>query len=426
MVVTGTSNVAELRRAAGHTQKSFVATFGREAELLGLDASVTVRQLRRWEREKPPPLPHPSQQSVLESLFGWSLVEMGFEVPVHRMTEACNVGHAEVVKRRTFAIDAGTVMVGAVLSRREGSRVGTADIDRLRSQLHRLYRTDHTAGSAPARARARQIEGRLTHTLSRGSYTARVGRSLQGMLSELRSLQAWFGYDGGPIEQARTASVEALTSAQLTGDPLLRISALDTLILLSIKADRVWEAASAVDYGYRLASTAGAGPAVRLVIALREANVATHTHDFTAARRALTRGISYAGRLDTDTDVPPWAAFAGEGEVDYATASMYVRAEQPRQAIPFLRAAVSRLGNGYGRNTAWYRSKLAGVLLRAGEVEEACAEMHAVLDTHGSITSARLVRRMQSFRQQAACYDTADARDCAARIRDITAGSAPS
>lgn len=423
--MTGTSRVAELRRAASHTQRSFIAAFCREATRLGVDASVTIRQLRRWERETPPPLPHPAQQAVLEATFGMPLVEMGFEVPAHRMTEARDVGQAEDVKRRTFTIDTGALAAGALLSRREGSRIGSADVDRLRTQLHSLFRMDHTAGSVPARARARQFQGHITQILTHGSYTAEVGRSVQGMLAELYSLQAWLGYDGGPIEQARTASVEALTSAQLTGDPLLHISALDTFILLSIKVERVWEAASAVDYGYRLATTAGAGPTVRLVIALREANVTTHTNDLASARRALGRGISYLGRLDIDADVPPWAAFAGAGEVDYATASMYLRAERPRQAVPFLRSAVAGLGNGYTRNTAWYRSKLAGVLLQAGEVEEACGEMHAVLDTRGSITSPRLVRRMRSFQQQATRYDTAMAHDCVARIRDSTAGSTP-
>lgn len=415
--------LAQLREEAGYTQASFVQAFAAEAARLGIDASVTIRQLRRWERESPPPLPHPGQQAALESVFGLPLAEMGFEVPGHRTAGFDAVGQAGEVKRRTFTADVGALAAGALVSRQAGSRIGANDVDRLREQLHSLYRTDHTAGSAQAQVRAQRVEKGITQALGNGSYTSGVGRDLQGMLSELYSLQAWLGYDGGPVDQARIASVEALTSAQLTGDPLLHISALDTLILLSVKANRTWEASSAVDYAYRLADSAGAGATVRLVIALREANVAIYTNDLGNARRALSRGMSFLGRMDSDTDVPPWARFAGVGEVDYATASMYLRAGKPHRALPFLRSTIGGLGSGYTRNNAWYRAKLAGVLLQAEEVEEACAEMHAVLDTRDGISSPRLMRRMQTFRQRAADYDTATARDCAARIRDTVGSS---
>ncbi|MDJ1133630.1 hypothetical protein [Streptomyces iconiensis] len=110
---------------------------------------------------------------------------------------------------------------------------------------------------------------------------------------------------------------------------------------------------------------------------------------------------------------------------------MYLRTEQPRRALPFLRSAVGGrrsavggLESGYTRNSAWYRAKLAGVLLQAEEVEEACAEMHVVLDTQASISSPRLMRRMEAFRRRASVYDTAKAQDCAARIRDTLGDTA--
>jgi len=55
------SELARLRRAAGHTQESFLADFAHWARLIGANAAVGVRQLRRWEAEDPPPLPHPGQ-----------------------------------------------------------------------------------------------------------------------------------------------------------------------------------------------------------------------------------------------------------------------------------------------------------------------------------------------------------------------------
>jgi len=389
---------------------------------MGVHASVSVRQLRRWERESPPPLPHPSQQMVLEAIFGVPLVEMGFGVPQHRLTVSAPMSDAETVKRRTFVADVGALAVGSLMSDRPSPRVGTADIAQLRKKLDALYRMDHSLGSVPALERSHRIEEKITGALRSASYTGRVGRELQTLLAELHGHRAWYGYDGGRIGQGRASCLEALAAAQLVDDSMLQISVLETFVLLAIKAERTWEAAGAVENAHRLATRAGAGHTVHLVIALREANVATHVGDLAGTRRALSRAVSHQGRADTDEDVPKWARFAGPFEIDYATADMYVRAQQPRRAVPFLRAAVRGIGDGLARNSASYRVKLAGVLLDAGEVEEACAEMGAVLDACTGIRSPKLLKRVTEFRQGVMKIDNAEARACGERIREAISG----
>ncbi|MCB5910821.1 hypothetical protein [Streptomyces pinistramenti] len=243
------------------------------------------------------------------------------------------------------------------------------------------------------------------------------------MLAELHGHRAWYGYDGGHIDAGRAACMEALAAAQLVDNPLLQVSVLETLVLLAIKAGRAWEATSAVENAYRLATRAGAGHTVHLVIALRDANVATHKGDLSGARRALSRAVSHQGRTDTDPEVPNWAQFAGPFEIDYATADMYVRAEQPQRAVPFLRAAVRGIGGELARNSASYRVKFAGVLLGAGEVDEACAEMDAVLDACGGISSPRLLSKIREFRRAAARVDSPAARECGERMIETVRGS---
>ncbi|GHG75082.1 hypothetical protein [Streptomyces griseocarneus] len=416
------SKLTQLRRAAGYTQASFVAAFIEEAVRLGVAAALSERQLRRWERETPPPLPHPGQQAVLEAMFGVPLAEMGFDVPMHRVTAAGPISDAGEVKRRTFVADAGALVAATLVPVRPGPRIGTSDVVRLRSRLDGLYQTDHTVGSVPAMTQAGRIEGEITEALGAASYTSRIGRELQTMLAELHGHRAWYGYDGGRIGQGRAACMEALAAAQLVDNPLLQISVLETLVLLAIKAERAWEAASAVENAYRLAARAGAGHTVHLVIALRDANVATHAGDLSGARRALSRAVSHQGRADTDSEVPKWARFVGPFEVDYATADMYVRAELPKQAVPFLRAAVRGIGDDLARNSASYRVKLAGVLLAAGEVDEACAEMGAALDASGGIASPRLLGKIRGFQRAAARVDSIAARECGERIRETVRG----
>lgn len=420
--MAGRGRLAGLRKDAGYTQVTFVAAFVREAAWLCIDASLSVRQLRWWESESPPPLPHPGQQAVLEAMFGLPLAEMGFNAPSHRRTFSGRIGDDEEVRRRAFVAGSGAIAAAAILPNKHGTRIGASDVAAFRAGLTDLYAVDHRSGGIPAKARAQRLEQGITGALSGGVYTGGVGRDLQAMLSELHSNQAWYGYDSGPLGEARSAAMEALTAAQLIGDGSLQLSALETLVLIDIKADRLWEAASAVEFAYGLAGRSGAGPTVHLVIALREANVATNAGDTGAARRALSRALSYQSRTDTDAEVPDWARFASPIEIDYATADMYVSAGEPQRAVPFLRAAVDGLAGGYARNTAWYRSKLASTLLDAGDVEEACAEMGSVLDVYEEIDSDRLAQRVQAFHKAVIGIDTAVARDTSVRIRETTQG----
>ncbi|MGV9311787.1 hypothetical protein ACWDR0_06280 [Streptomyces sp. NPDC003691] len=414
---------AGLRRAAGYTQAGLVEALHAEASRLGIKAAVNVRQVRRWERDRPPPLPHPAQQRVLEVLFGRPLSEMGFDVPPRRTTVHDSIGDDGEVKRRTFVSGTGAVVAAAVLPEQRGSRVGTEAVSALRRRLGTLYTVDHSAGGIPAQARAGQLEAHITEILNKDVYTARVGRDLQTLLCEVACHRAWFGYDGGPSQAApaRTACLEALAAAQLVGNPLLQVRALNTMALLAADTGRSWEAVSAVENAYELARHAGAGPTVHLVISLRESSAATSSGDLAGARRALHRSVSFLARAGADDDVPHWARFAGPVEVDYATASYYAAEGSPQRAIPFLKAAVSGLGGGYLRNTAWYRTRLARTLLDSGEVDEACHEVSGVLDNCGSVASTRLSARLRSFGTAARKSGHHSAGEVADRIKEATA-----
>ncbi|MFD8511050.1 hypothetical protein ACFV27_08050 [Streptomyces antimycoticus] len=414
--------LAALRSAAGYTQVTFVAALASEAARLGIDASVSVRQLRRWESESPPPLPHPGQQVVLEAMFGLPLAEMGFDVPSHRYSTVERIGDDGEVRRRAFVTGSGAIAAAAVLPNQQGPRVGASEVAAFRARLADLYAVDHQSGGIPAKARAARLEQEITRVLNSSVYMSRVGRDLHTMLCELACHRAWFGYDGGPPEQARAACMEAMTAAQLIDEPLLQVRALNTLSLLSADTGRMWEAASAVENAYSLARRAGAGATVHLVISLREASAATHAGDSASAGRALSRAVSYQGRTDTDADVPRWARFAGPVEVDYATAAYYTGKGQLMRAVPFLRSAVAGLGGGYTRNTAWYRARLAQTLFDTNEVEEACHEMMGVLDACDGVSSEKLRRRLHAFERSAVRAAVPAARDTVERIRETALG----
>ncbi|WP_212616014.1 hypothetical protein [Streptomyces zhaozhouensis] len=378
---------------------------------------MTVRQLSRWENRSPPPLPYPAQQQVLEAVLGLPLQDLGFVVPQHRRTTA-PVGHDGEVRRRNLVLGVPSGIAAAALLPALSGRVGAGDVARVRAELAALYQVDHQHGGIPAQARAAALAQHITHALDTAALTPSVARDLETTLAELACHRAWFSYDG-PENLARAASTEAITTTQLTDHPLLQARALATHSLVAMRTGRRWEARSAVERAHQLARTAGAGPTVHLVIALREAGAATRAGDQTTARRALSRATHHHARVDHDQDVPAWARFAGQVEVDYATAAWHRHGGRPAKAIPFLRAAVAQLGAGYTRNSTWYRSRLAITLLEAGDIEEACAEIDRVLDTAGQVASRRLRSRLGEFAAAAATTGAAAATDPVDRIRAL-------
>ncbi|MGC0314564.1 tetratricopeptide (TPR) repeat protein [Kitasatospora acidiphila] len=209
---------------------------------------------------------------------------------------------------------------------------------------------------------------------------------------------------------------EALTSARLVGDRLLEVRSLDSLSLLAVERKRPWEAVAAANAAWDLAEAYG-GPKVRAVVSLRQARAQLAAGDQSAARRALSQAMAWHDRSDNDGDAPPWTAFAGQVEVDYATAAWHVETGQPACAIPFLRSAVRQLSPTYSRNAALYRARLAEVLMKAGEVEEACSEAVASAEAAQGITSARLGDRLHAVASWAAMIDTAASRDCVEQLR---------
>ncbi|GAB2725576.1 hypothetical protein [Kitasatospora kifunensis] len=412
-----TRTLAGLRKAAGHTQETFVVAFGVMAKQLDAAAAVSVRQLRRWESPDPP-LPHPGQQAVLEALLGVPLDEMGFAVPAERRHGSAVGGNTDHVERRRFVVDVGAVLGASVLpaATRPGRRIGACDVQRLTADVADLFTVDHRHGGRAAQKAAAQLLRKLNSLMAEGTYLERVGRDLHALTGTVHSHLGWIEFDAGRPGKARAACAEALTSARLVGDPLLEVRALDSLSLLAVEQKRLWEAVAAATAAGDLAQHHG-GPKVKSVVALRQARALSAAGDHSAARRALSQSLSWYDRSGNDTDAPPWTAFAGQVEVDYATASWHTATGHPLHAVPFLRSALSQLGDGHSRNRALYRARLAEVLLATGQLEEAAAEARAAAEAAQGMTSARLTDRLRAVASTVGRIDTAAARDCAEQLR---------
>jgi len=411
MTATAGNNEALVRHrtAAGWTQAAMIREYKATAERLGLSGALTERTVARWESAAPP-LPRPGAQRVLEALFGVPLEDLGFDVPETRRTPA--------VQRRRFLGEAGALALGAVAPALATTAPGRVDAGHLREiddAIEQVYVIDHAGGSGRAQPAALDLSTRITGLLERGSYLGTVGSSLQAALGQVTAHLAWLGYDAGQHGQARAFCLEALHLARMTGDRVLEVRALANLSLIALKQGRAWEARSAAEATWS-AARGWADPTVRAMLSVGAAGAYNGSGDTTSGRRALSQAVSNFDRSADGSGTPRWARFFGTGELNQATAAYYLAAGRPQAAVPFLKATLADLGDGYTRSSAAYRGKLALALLAAGEVEAACREAQAVCDWLEHVDSGQIYARLREFR---ACAAGSDAKVAAQTVERI-------
>lgn len=414
-----TSAFRQARLAAGYTQAQLVEAYTDTARLLGIGGTVTERTIARWEKPDPP-CPSPSAQKVIEALFGVPLEDLGFPVPPHRRTRRA-VPSQTGVDRRAFLADTAAVAIAASVAGAETRRVDAGDVRALQADAEQVFVVDHARGGADADRLAAALLDRTSLLLNQGSYLPAIGHRIQALAAAVHSHRAWLNRDLGDLTAARAHCLEALAAARLLGDRNTEAGALANLVLITVAQGRLWEARAAADAAFTVAGR-GAAATLQAMLSARIAGAAGASGDLDGARRALVAATGHLERAGADTP-PRFARFFGPAELDQATAAYYLDAGRPDRAVPYLRATVRGLGDGYARNAASYRVKLAGALLAAGEVEQACAEAKQVADWVDGTGSVKTIRRLRAVRDRLAAVDSAAARATVERI-DAVLGEA--
>lgn len=409
----------QARLNANLTQAQLVEAYAATARLLGIGGTVTERTIARWEKPDPP-CPSPSAQKVIEALFGTALEDLGFPVPPHRRTRRA-VPSQTGVDRRAFLADTAAVAISASVATAETRRVDAGDVRALHADAEQVFVVDHARGGADADRLAAALLDRTALLLNQGSYLPAIGQRIQALAAAVHSHRAWLNRDLGDLAAARAHCLEALAAARLLGDRNTEAGALANLVLITVAQGRLWEARAAADAAFTVAGR-GAAPTLQAMLSARIAGAAGASGDLDGARRALVAATGHLERAGTDTP-PRFAQFFGPAELDQATAAYYLDAGRPDRAVPYLQATVRGLGDGYARNAAAYRVKLAGALLAAGEVEQACVEAEQVADWVDGTGSVKTISRLRAVRDRLAAVDSAAARATVERI-DAVLGEA--
>ncbi|WP_225843505.1 helix-turn-helix domain-containing protein [Streptomyces albus] len=301
------------------------------------------------------------------------------------------------VRRRTFfeaATSTGLVATLPSIAKRDDApkRLGTADVEALRTRTARLRRLDDVLGGGDT---YRVYLGEYQHTkslLRSASYSRTTGQELVSVLAEQAQQAGWAAFDAGKGADAAGLYKESHAAAGEAGNSALLGNSLAFLAYQTIAEDK----AAAVRIASRSCETNTSGTPFRVRALLHErrawacavAGMQNETEKaLAAAREALEE--SSDGEWQ-----PDWAAWVDSTELDIMSGRCWTELRRPLRAVPILEQALARYDDAHARDKALYLSWLADAYLTAGEVEQAATVAARALDLSSGVASIRPRRRL--------------------------------
>ncbi len=369
------TRLARARKAAGYTQEAL-------AEALDTDRSTVVR----WEAGDTEPLPH--KRPRLAKVLG--ITAAGLEdLLAENVKPAASperdgvLIEAEVpsdpMKRRTLMKWGVAATAATGVGIEAFGSIGMADVRRLQRTTDRLCNLDHRHGGETLWQAGVATVREANLMLERGSYSTTVGQALLAATGNRQIRTGWLACDAGQHEVARTSFTDALTVARQAGDAEIETRALAGLGFQSNLVGRPREglrfSRAAEDTVQRL------GPSSRMtaVPLLHLAVANARSDDFSDAQAAISRARK-ALDADRGDEAASWAAFMSPMEIDAVEATCAVEVGKAERGEKLLEQAIAGYGDGFARNVALYRVRLASARVGSGAVDGAVEAADEVLD----------------------------------------------
>ncbi|MCQ4207144.1 regulator [Streptomyces longispororuber] len=253
-----------------------------------------------------------------------------------------------------------------------GHRVTPGDIAALRSVSELFRALDHAYGGGHARqALVRYLEHEAEPML-RGTYGEQTGRRLFGAVADLTRLAGWTSYDIAAHGLAQRYFVQALRLSQAAGD---RMYGSYVLVTMSRQAVYLGHGREAVQLA-RVAQQGVGASAPPVVQALLHA-VEARGHGVLGEVRACTASLVRAERAleagRSGDDVPHWARFFDEAQLQDEFGHSYRDLQQYRAAAQSAERSLQLRAPGFARSRLFCRVVLASARLGLGELDSACA-----------------------------------------------------
>ena len=308
------------------------------------------------------------------------------------------VTSGDVRRRAVVALGVVAALAGAEqrlpdFTNGRARKIGVGDVAPLEHSVRHLYSLDYQIGGGSLwQAAAVKVRDGYS-MLEQGSYSPPTESRLLKATARLEMCTGWLALDAGEHVVARTRFTEALILARQTQDREVETAALTYLAGQANSLNRPREA-------LRFASSAAQVPTInqhpRLAAIpwLRLAVASSLTGDARGSETAITNARRIVDR-DSEKPAAEWCSFLSHTEIDGLHGTCELTLGRPARAEKLLDAAVRGYSDGYARNRALYRVRLAHARLLQGEPEGAAEAANAALDDMvGEVASSRVSTEM--------------------------------
>ncbi|MET7534594.1 XRE family transcriptional regulator [Streptomyces goshikiensis] len=378
----GNSKFADARRRLGwHSQSDVADAYETHSALLGEPATITVRQVRRWESADPGWPKRKMTRRVLESMFGVLLAELGFIPPTAGKDSVDQ--EEESMRRRSFLW--GFVVGAAPLLNPTGQGRLTAAlanarrysdhalVGHLRSALDEAARSDGRTGPRQALPTALDLLA-VIDELARDTRSS-VRRELLMVGARAAEFTAFLHRDAGaPPQVTLYFHDRAIEWASITGDGPMHAY----VLLRKAQATDRGDAARMLDLAHAAAQGSWRLPPRARAEALQQEARALALTGAPPRSVARTLGqaheaLAAAAPAEPATCTGPLCAGYSENRLMAQSAICHREAGQPQQAVTLLRQHLAEQGAFATRDRAFFTAHLAGALAAAGQPDDAAA-----------------------------------------------------
>lgn len=275
--------------------------------------------------------------------------------------------------------------------------VGAPQLGFIQDMTKHLATVDNRYGGGQVRrAAVAFLDGEVAPLLTKGRFSASIGRSLIREAAELARLVGWMTHDVGRHGLAQRYLIQALHLADAAGD---RALASEILAAMSQQATYMNEPREAVDLA-RGARTLAQREGLSALIAetsLMEAHGHAKAGESAACAAALSAAETALDQADRTSD-PHWIGYFDEAYLSAKFGHCFRELGDHEHAVRFAERSL-HMTEGYARGRVFNLTLLAHSHAQAGNLAEACAVGHEAATAAAGMRSQRVVRHLRDFRQ---------------------------
>jgi hypothetical protein len=303
------------------------------------------------------------------------------------------------------ALFALTLPADPDVARKQGRRIGAADIEVVSAQLAHLRCLDFSHGAGRVREHIVAVVNRASNLALHGSYTDATGRALLEVVAYGTWLAGAAAADQGRYALAQRYYIQSLNVAVSTGARAYAANVLSAMSRLTLQLGQAGTAENRPLYARQAVALARTGltladgsatPALKGLLHAVEARGLGQLHDTSSAKAALKSAEShYASRRDDGE--PAWMSFYTQAELDADLGRALGDLGDRGPAVAKLVGALEGYEPWRSRSRCFVSTDLAATYLQARQPEEALAAGRAAIAEWGATASSRTRERLRTL-----------------------------